>query len=346
MLKQIVITIFLLTLCWSNIALAASKPKTMPPVFVETTTIQTTSHQDQISSTGSLLSIPGIVVKPEIPGRITKIYFNSGDVVQKGVPLVEINPDIIKATLIQTLAELKLNKLNFERSATLYKTRDISKSDFDQAQANYVSAKAGVDSAQAQLQQTTIVAPFAGKLGLSQVNVGDYVNIGQNIVNLQTLDPLKVDFSIPELYQSKIAVGQIVSLCSDAYPHETFSGKVEAFESLVNTNNRTLNVRANVPNKNGKLIPGGFVEVSLQFAEQQLIMIPQTAIVYDPSGNYVYKVVAGKAEKTAVTLGEKNADNVTIKSGLKVGDVVVTAGQIKMYPGAQVIVAGNKPPGS
>ena len=343
MLKQIVIIVFLLTFCCSNVALAASKPKTMPPVFVETITVQTTSHQDQISSTGSLLSIPGIIVKPEISGRITKIYFNSGDVVQKGALLIEINPDIIKATLVQALAELKLNKLNFDRSATLYKTRDISKSDLDQALANYSSAKASVESAQAQLQQTTIVAPFTGKLGLSQVNVGDYVTAGQNIVNLQTLDPLKVDFSIPELYQSKVAIGQILSLRSDAYPNETFSGKVEAFESLINQNNRTLNVRANVPNKNGKLIPGGFVEINLQFAKQQLIMIPQTAIVYDPSGNYVYKVVAGKAEKTSVVLGEKNSDDVTIKSGLKIGDVVVTAGQIKISPGAQVILAGSKP---
>jgi membrane fusion protein, multidrug efflux system len=344
MLRQIVISIVLVVLFYlPNVAFAAKPKNQVPPVFVETITVKTVSKPDQITSTGNLISIPGIIVKPEISGRITKVYFKSGDVVEKGVLLVEINPDIIKADLVSAQAELNVTKLNFERSSSLYKTNDVSKSDFDRAQANYNSAKAKVDGMQAKLQQATLKAPFSGKLGLSQVNEGDYVNVGQNIVNLQTVDPLKVDFSIPELYQSKVAVGQMVLLNTDAYPQETFNGTVEAIEVLINQNNRTLGVRANVPNGSGKLISGGFVTVVLRFAERQLITIPQTSVVYAADGSYVFKVVGDQAEKTKVVLGEKDSDNVEIKSGLNVGDVVVTAGQIKiMRPGTHVIVTGNK----
>lgn len=164
----------------------------------------------------SLVSIPGIAVKPEISGRITKIYFKSGDSVTIGAPLIEINPDLIRAQLADAQAQSQLTKLQFGRFAELYKTHDVSKDDYDKAQANYVSAQAKVENMQAQLRQTNIVAPFSGKLGLCQINLGDYVNAGQTVlVNLQSLDPLRVDFSIPETYLSKVAIGQTVLLHSD-----------------------------------------------------------------------------------------------------------------------------------
>lgn len=342
MLKRLIINFILITVFWANVVFAAHE-KTAPPVFVETITVKPAAKMDQISSTGTLVSIPGIIVKPEISGRVTKIYFKSGEFVTKDTALIEINPDILKAELAAAQADLKLNKLNFERSSALYKTHDISKSDFDLAQANYNSAKANIAGMAAKLQQALVRAPFDGKLGLSQVNVGEYISAGQNTVSLQTVNPLKVDFSIPELYQSKVAVGQTVLLHADAYPKETFVGKVEALESLINQNNRTLSLRANVPNNEGKLIPGGFVTVTLQFTAQQAITIPQTSVVYAPDGCYVFKVIGDKAEKTKVILGAKDSDNVTVKSGLKSGDIVITAGQIKILsPETHVVVAGSK----
>jgi membrane fusion protein (multidrug efflux system) len=219
----------------------------------------------------------------------------------------------------------------------------VSKSDYDKAQATYSSAKAKVENMQAQLRQANIVAPFSGRLGLSQINIGDYINAGQSVVNLQSLDPLRVDFSVPELYLNKAAVGQTVILQTDSYPGEKFIGKVEAIESLVNQNNRTLNIRAEVPNKDKKLLPGGFAEVTLQFVlQQQLIIIPQTSVVYDPNGNYVFKVVSGKAVKAAVTLGEMNSSNIIIKSGVKSGDVIITAGQLKIHEGSPVVPTEKK----
>lgn len=344
MLKQIV-TCFFLIMVLNPVGLAAAKSSSaVPATFVDVVTVQPSTRQDQVVATGSLVSIPGISVRPEISGRITKINFKSGDTVAAGDPLVEINPDLIKAQLAQAQARVQLTRLQFERASKLYKTADISKNDFDIALANYDAARAQVEYSQAQLRQVNIVAPFFGKLGLSQVNLGDYVNAGQSvIVNLQLLDPLRVDFSISEAYLGKVRVGQVVSLRTDAYPNETFTGKVEAIESLINQDNRTLNVRASVPNKDGKLLPGTFVESTLQFGlQQRLIIIPQTAVVYTPEANYVFKVVDGKAVKVAVVIGERDSDNIIIKSGIKEGDVIVTAGQLKIHEGSPVDITKSK----
>lgn len=345
MLKRINIFVFFITILNCSCP-ALAKPPSIPPTLVEAITIQPGSHQDQISSTGTLISIPGIVVKSEISGRITKIHFKSGDIVAAGAPLVDINTDLLQAQLADEQAQSHLAKLQFERFSELYKTHDVSKDSFDKAQANFISEQARVKNAQAQLRQANIIAPFAGKLGLSRISVGDYVTAGQTVlVNLQSLDPLRVDFSIPEIYLSKVAVGQTVLLRTDAYPKEIFSGSVEAIESLINQNNRTLSVRANVPNKDGRLLPGAFVETTLQFGlQKQLVMIPQTAVVYTPAGNYVFKIVDGKAEKVPITLGDRDSNNIVIKTGIKIGDVIITAGQLKIHEGAPVIVAENKKP--
>lgn len=327
--------------CCINIALGA-KPKAgqAMPTLVEATTVKYVSKQQQISATGTLNAIPGIVVKPEISGRITKIYFKSGDTVVAGTPLIEIYPDIIKAQLAQAQANLKLAKLNYDRSSQLIKSHDISEADFDKAQADFRSAEAQVNQATAALRQTTIMAPFAGRLGLSQINLGDFVSAGTEIVNLQSIDPIYVDFSIPEIYMSKVAAGQQVLIRTDAYPNATFNGKVEAVESAINQANRTLMLRASIPNKDGKLVPGTFVNVNILVnAEQQVIEIPQTAVVFAPEGNFVYKIIDGKAVKSLVTLGDRDAANVVIKSGLNVNDVVITAGQLKIQDGAPVMVA-------
>lgn len=344
MLKQITVFIFFITtLCYAGLTTAKKAMPKMPPAFVEAVTVKPSSHQDQISATGSLVSIPGITVKPEISGRVTQIFFKSGDTVTAGSPLIQLNTDLIKAELAGAQAQARLHQTQFKRFTELHKTHDVSKAEFEKVQAEYNSARAEVERIQAHLRQANIVAPFAGKLGLSQVSIGDYINAGQNIVTLQSIDPLKVDFSIPESYLSKVAVGQTVLLHTDAYPEETFTGTVEAIESLINQSNRTLSIRANVPNKNGKLLPGTFVETTLQLAMQkQLIMIPQTAVVYTPEGNYVFKVVNHKAVKAAVVLGERDSDNIVIKSGIRINDVIVIAGQLKIQEGAQVVVTENK----
>ncbi len=324
--------------------LAAPGKSQMPPVFVETITANYVAGLHNIYAVGTLKSIPGTVIHPEISGRITKVYFTSGKMVQQGEKLLEINPAIIKSQLLAASAQLKLSKLSFSRAQALYRNRDISKSDFDQAQANYSSDLAKVDGLQAQLAQTTIVAPFSGKLGLSLVGVGDYISPEIGVVSLQTVDPLKVDFSVPERYQRQVIINQEVSLTSDAYPGKVFKGRVEAVDSLVDLNTRTLNVRANVPNSEALLIPGGFVNVNLNFDQKKIISIPQTAVVYEADGVYIYKLINNEAQKTKVELGMKDQDNVEIKAGLKVGEVVVVTGQMKLYPGAKIVVVNSGKP--
>ena len=338
--KRLIIATLTILSC---INLGLAQDSQQPPIFVDVVTVKPTTRQDQVATTGTLIAIPGIVVKPEISGRITKIYFKSGDTITAETPLIEINTDVLNAQLAKAQAQAQLTRLQYARYSQLYKTHDISKADFDKAQADYNSAQASVANIQAQLRQANITAPFTGKLGLSQINIGDYINVGQSIVNLQALDPLKVDFSVPEIYLSKVTIGQTVLLKTDAYPNTTFTGKVEAIESLINDKNRTLGIRANVPNKEGKLLPGAFVETTLQLASQKnLLIIPQTAIVYAPAGNYVFKVINGKAKKTAVVLGAMDNKKVVITSGIKADDVIVTAGQQKIHDGAPVIITKPK----
>ena len=337
--------IFLGSLWFITVAVVgqgATNQKDAPPAFVETVRVKPVTLEEDIYATGTLLSLPGAVIKAEISGRITKVYFTSGTMVKEGKKLVEINPEIVRAQLTAAEAQFNLSKVNFNRAKALYVSRDIAKADFDQVQADYNSVEAKVKGLQATLTQAIIEAPFTGKLGLSQISIGDYVNAGQNIVNLQTIDPLKVDFSVSEIYQHRVVVGQSVTLKSDGYPAKVFSGTIEAVDSLINQNNRMLTVRGSVPNPDGLLIPGGFVRVTIRLGSRSTIMVPQTAIVYSPDGSYLFKMVGDKAERVKVELGIKNQDSVEIKSGVSEGDVVVITGQMKIMPGARLIDVSDK----
>jgi len=326
-------------------SLAKSSPAAQmpPPPVVEVVKVEASTLLDQLTATGTLVSIPGIVVKPEISGRVTNVYFKSGDEVKANTPLLEIYPDILKAQLLQNQAELKLHQLNFDRYAKLYTTHTVSKAEYDQEKANLDSSIAKVAQSQAGLSQTLIKAPFDGRLGVNLVSLGQYINAGQDIVSLQSLDPIYVDFTISEIYASKIAVNQEIKIQSDAYPNADFKGKVVAIDSLVNQNTRSIKVRAEVANKDKKLLPGAFAEVVLFVGSaKQVVKVPQTATIYDPNGNYVYKVVDGKAVKALVTLGARDDQNVIVQSGLVAGDTVITAGQLKIpQEGAAVIIAGQ-----
>lgn len=314
-----------------------------PPAFVAVTNPVKTTWQDSIAMTGSLASFNGITVKAEAAGRITHIYFSSGQMVKKGDLIIEIFPDIIKAQLKQAEAQLALSKTNYKRFAELLKKGFVTQAEFDSATATLESNQAIVDQFKAQLSQTLIKAPFSGKIGLKLISLGDYVNIGQNIVQLEALDPIEVDFSVPEIYMSQIKVGTKVSLKISAYPKETFDGAIYAINASVDASTRTLDVRASIPNPDSKLLPGTFAEVSMSLGDPITVLtIPQTTIVYDPQGNYVYRVINNHAVKTVITLGKKIADNqIIIPQGLSPNDVVITEGQIKIGDGAPVIIIGN-----
>jgi membrane fusion protein (multidrug efflux system) len=225
---------------------------------------------------------------------------------------------------------------DYERAIALFKRGALSKQDTDTALANKQSAEADLEAVKAQLAQNIITAPITGKLGLTQFNLGDYINVGQALINLQAIDTLRVDFSVPQNNAAEIAVGDVVSLQSDSFPNETFAGKVSAVDTAVDINTRTVAVRAKLPNPDQKLLPGSFVQVTLTAGQQKLLTsIPQVAVVYDANGNYVYKVVNDKALKTPITILHENKHDVAVK-GLNNGDVVVTQGQLKISDGANV----------
>lgn len=320
-----------------------SAQSALPPTFVETIKVQLSQKQETLKATGSLIAFPGVVVKPEIAGRVTKIFFQSGDEVNAGTPLIELYSDIIKAQLQQAQSELKLNQLNYERYAKLYKTHTISQADYDKSKADLDSSSAKVNQIEANLSQTVIKAPFSGRLGINQINIGQYITSGDSIVSLESLNPIYVDFSLPETYLSKLALQQNVTLKSDAFPNNEFTGKLIAIDPLIDKNTRGLKLRAEISNPDKKLLPGAFAEISISIGNpEKIIKIPQTAIVYDPNGNYVYKVVNNKAVQAIVELGERDTSDIIITKGLEIGDEIVTAGQLKISGANTPVVVMNK----
>jgi membrane fusion protein (multidrug efflux system) len=316
----------------------------MPPTLVETTVAKQQAWQKNILANGTLTASEGIALAPEVPGRVTKIYFESGEYVKQGTPVVQLYPDIIKAQLAKAHAQLNVDKNNFERYNKLYQRGYYDKLDLDKAAALVESDQADVDYYNAQLDQLLIKAPFDGLLGIRQISLGDYLNAGTLITNLNAIDPIRADFSVPDIYVNQIRVGDKITIASRALD-ATYDGTVMALNSKVNEDTRTLDVRAKIPNANHKLTPGTYVQVTVYLGNSiNPIILPQDAIVYDLSGPYVYKVVDQRAVKTDIKLGEKTDNNeVMVLDGLTAGDVVVTAGQLKLFDNAPVMVSQPPP---
>lgn len=332
-------TIIIIAILCNLLTVTAAMARTMPPVVVNVVMAKQVAWQPEIESTGTLIADQGVNVAPDISGRITAIYFKSGQYVKAGTPLVQIYPNILKAQLAANDASLTLSKLTFERDSKLFKKKAVSRSEYDTSAAGLKQSKAAVAEVQAKLNQTLVRAPFSGYLGIRSVNLGDYVSAGTSIVNLQDVNPMYIDFNVPEVFISKMKVGQKIEVGGDAYGNKVFIGKISAIDSIVNPKTRTLTIRAQIPNKNRTLMPGAFMEVSIYLGKpQQVVSIPQTAIVYSAAGDYVYRVVNKKAVKTLVTIGQRGVANIIVLKGLKPNDVVVTAGEQKLYQGAFVIV--------
>lgn len=308
------------------------------PVSVEAIKVATTTWQPTFESTGTLIADQGITVKSDIPGRITKIFFKSGQYVKQGTPLIQIFPDILQQQLRAAKIALKLAANNFERYAKLRKAKGaITQENYYIAASDYNKIRALVEQTEVKLKQSLIKAPFSGYLGIRKVSLGDYLTAGQVIVNLEDTDPIYVDFSVPEIYSKQVQIGQRLQVSSQAYGTRIFTGTVLAMDSLINPNTRTLEIRAVIPNEDNFLIPGSFIKVVLYIGKkQQVISIPQTSIIYSNLGNYVYKVVKNKAIKTIVTLGMRDTKNINVIKGLMPGDVIVSIGSQKLTDGALV----------
>lgn len=309
----------------------------MPPTEVKTAVAKMQSWQTQIQATGTLNAEQGIMLKSETSGRVTKIFFDSGQKVKAGDPLLEINPDILKAQLNAAEAKAALTKGNYERALKLYERKVVSQQELDTALSNKHADEAAVAQIRAQLAQNLIHAPISGKLGLRLFNLGDYIKVGQDLVNLQSTDVLRVDFSIPGNKLYEVHPGDKVVIHYDAYPDKDFIGKVTAVDSAIDPATRSVSVRAEIPNSESKLFPGNFVQVNLYAGKSHpLVTIPQIAVIYEATGNYVYIVDKDHAVKKNIEIAEQSSNQVALKSGLSEGDVVVTEGQLKIGDGAPV----------
>lgn len=314
-----------------------------PAATVTTQVVSTKSWTPYISAIGSLKAMQSIEVTPAIGGSITKIYFRSGEYVSAGTPLVDLDTSTQRAQLSADQAQLRLAKSDHARDLILLKRKAISQSTIDASLQKLQSAQAAVQGDLAVLIKMHIVAPFAGKLGIREVSLGQYIApppATGNIVPLSSIDPMLVEFNLPQQDLPKIHLGQKIQLSVDAYPGKTFAGTVTATNAEVTQTSRTILVQAHMTNPQHELVAGmsGLIHIMLPI-KKNVVTVPQTAIVYSLYGNSVYVVNKDKTVKqTFVTLGETQGIDIAIDKGLDAGVTVVTAGQLKLHNGAQINV--------
>jgi membrane fusion protein (multidrug efflux system) len=318
-------------------AVAPSSNK-IPPTVVKTVTAEKKIWQDSILVIGSLAAFQGTILSPEIDGRVTKIYFTEGQEVKAGDLLIEIYPDIIKAQLEKAKAQLVRSKLQYERYTKIYQLGYVDRATLDNYKATFESDLADVENCKAQLRQRLITAPFDGTVGVQRVNVGDYIKAGTQMVSLQSIDPIRVDFNVPEVYLSQLRVGNKITITSKSFIGK-YDGEIYALDSSIDPNTRNISARAKISNPHHTLIPGSFVEITINMQEARSeVIIPQTSVVYSVQGSYVYRLIDHKAVKTNITLGKKLTKNmIIIKNGLNAGDLIIDEGQLKLFDGAPVM---------
>jgi len=320
---------------------------------VATTTAQTSAWQPTVEAVGSVVAINGANLSAEVDGIVDTIDFESGQTVPAGKLLMTLRPNNDDAVLRELAAAAELDRITYRRDVKQLQADAVAQATVDSDRATLESAEAQVDAQRALMEEKQIRAPFAGTLGIRQVDLGQYLAAGTEIVTLQQLNPLFVDFYLPQQALSEISTGQPVAISVDAFPGKTFPGKISAIGSAVDTSTRTVQVRATIGNDALQLRPGMFVTVSIaNGAPQTYITLPQTAITYNPYGDTVYIVKSnqanGKATLTAVQqfvqLGDTRGDQVAILKGVNAGDQVVTAGQLKLKNGAPVVINNSIEP--
>jgi membrane fusion protein (multidrug efflux system) len=320
-----------------------------PPQTVATTKAVYQEWQPQLEAVGTTRASTGADLSFEVPGIVNAINFRSGDDVGAGALLVSLiaQDDVAKLRQLESAAELAA--LNHERARKLFQKKFVSEAGLDTASANLKNARAQVAEQQAYIAKKNIRAPFAGRLGIRSVDVGQYLNAGQSVVTLQSLDPIYVDFYLPQQALEQIKPGLPVSARVDIFPNQILPGVIDAINAKVDAASRNVQVRASFANPDRRLLPDMYATVSIESGDtQRLLTLPQTAIVFNPYGNTVFTVenkgrgADGRpqfvAKQTFVTTGSRRGDQVAVLSGIKDGATVVSAGQIKLRNGTPVLI--------
>jgi membrane fusion protein (multidrug efflux system) len=312
--------------------------------------------QPQLEAVGSLRAVNGVDVSPQVEGIVTAIPFEQGEEVKSGTVLLQLYADDDIARLNALKAAAELAKTTFERDKIQLEIKGVSQQTLDTDAANLKQANANVAEQQALIDKKTIRAPFDGRLGIRAVNLGQYLTAGTPITTLQSLDPIYVDFSIPQKQLGEVEVGQEVTARTDTFPGETFVGKIAVINPEIDTTTLNVKVRARLDNPHHKLLPGMYATVDIATGSpQRYITLPQTAITYNPYGDIAYLVESQgtdekgqpklSARQVFVTTGAKRGDQIAVTKGINEGDTVVTSGQIKLRNGTPLLINNAIQPG-
>lgn len=326
-----------------------------PPQTVSTVVARSQPWRSKLEAVGSLRAVNGANLSFQVQGIVSALHLKSGSDVKKGDPLVELSAADDIAHLDSLKATAGLAQVNYDRDRTLVTGDTVTQQTVDTDLATLKSDRAQVEQQQALVGYKTLKAPFSGRLGIREVDLGQYIPAGMPVVTLQQLDPIYVDFYLPQQSLAKIKVGQPVAAKVDTYPSITFSGEVSSINSLVDTATRNVQVRATLANRDNRLLPGMFATIDIDVGSpQDYVTLPATAIAYNSYGNIVYLVAKkptgknaaseGVAQQTFVTIGPTRGDQVAILKGVKDGDAVVSAGQMKLHNGTPVKINNEVQP--
>ncbi len=327
-----------------------------PPEAVTTIVAEPEQWPATLTAIGTMAAVQGVTVSADLPGLVDRIAFESGKAVRQGDVLVQLDTRQEQAQLTAVEAQRDLARLNFERLDGLVKDGAISRADYDQAAAEQKETEARVGEIRATIERKRIRAPFSGILGIRQVNLGQYLSGGDAVVPLQALHPIYVNFGVPQQETAQVRVGRSVRITTEDVTGVEFTGRVTAIDSVVDPTTRNVQVQATLPNPDGRLRPGMFVQTAVLLgANRSVVALPASAISYAPFGDSVFIVTDLKGpdgqtyrgvRQQFVKLGGARGDQVAVVSGVKPGDEVVTSGVFKLRNGAAVLVNNKVRPGN
>ncbi len=306
-------------------------------VTVESIVVEPAPLRSSVRAVGSVLADASALLRAEVPGQIVGLHFDDGQRVGEGDQLYSVEATVLEAEVNEARANAEQAEAAYNRARELIDDKLVSATEFDTARAAYNVAIARLRSSEARLSKTVVRAPFDGTAGLRRINIGDYATIGQELVDVVRLDPLRVEFTVPETQLAQVREGQEVQVTVGAYPDEVFTGTITAIAPQIDVAGRSVTLRARLPNPDYKLRPGLFAQISITLdVDNNALLIPEQAIWPIGSDKTVFVVVDGKVTQRIVQIGQRLPGMVEIVDGLSAGEELVTAGQMKLYDGAAV----------
>jgi membrane fusion protein, multidrug efflux system len=349
------IIVFVVGIKFLQIGKMMSTPHTMPPTTVSSVSVKEEDWAPRLTAVGSVSAVQGAVVSAELAGVVSEINFENGAEAKKGEVLMKLDASQEEALLRSAEAEAQLAKTDLERSRDLAIKKVVSGAEFDSAQSKFTRLNAVVDQMRSNITKKTLIAPFDGQLGIRQVNVGQMINAGQQVVPLTSLDPVFADFALPQQYLGQLTQGLEVHVTTDAIPGRVFNGKLTAINSMVDSSTRNITLQATLDNSDHALRPGMFAKAEVMLPEKhKTLVVPGSAISYAPFGDSVFVIEKKKDEKTGkesqvirqqfVRVGEARGDLVAITQGLKAGETIVSTGVFKLRNGMTVTINNDLAP--